>query len=894
MLPFIISGVVTGAVYGLAAVGLVLTYRTSGVFNFAHGALATVSAYLFYTLHVSQGVAWPIAAFVCVFVVTPPIAFVLELVGRAIARSGLATQVAATVGLALVVQAFVLLVYGISETRVVPVFLAHGQTKIGSAIVQYSDMATVAIAVVATALLYGFFRFSRAGVSMRAIVDDPALLGLAGTDPVRVRRASWMIGVSLASASGVLFAALLPLDPSLLTLLVVQSFGAAALGGFTSVPLSFAGGLGIGVLASLCTKWFTTGLLSTVSAAIPFIVLFVALLVFPRRYLVESSRIIPRRSGSWTPPPALSIGGGVALVGFLALVPAFAGIHLQDWTTALGTTIIFLSLGLLVRLSGQVSLCHVAFAAIGACALAHLAGDEGVPWLLALLGAGLIAVPIGALLAIPAMRLTGLYLALATFGFGVALNYMFYSQSYMFGASGLGTNVPRPAGFAGDKGYYYLVLALTVAAVLFVVALVRSRLGRLLRGMADSPTALTTSGASVNVTRTLVFCVSAFMAAIGGALVGAGQQTISSVSYPPLLSLTFLVLVVICVGREPWYAVMAAALLVLVPSYLTGANTSYWLQLVFGLSAVAYAVLPARAFELPAPIRVAIDRAFRRDRAAPTARGAVSIGPERPVEVKPATLEVLDLRVAYGGNVAVDRFSLAAPTRRITGLIGPNGAGKTTTFNACSGLLRPRDGQIRFDGHEITRSGPSLRARHGLGRTFQRMELFDSLSVHANVAIGWEGSRAGLNPLTHLLAAPSQMRHMERAAGDAIALCELDDVAERPAGSLSTGQRRLVELARCLAGPFRILLLDEPSSGLDPVETERFGQILVRVVQERGVGILLVEHDMSLVSQVCEQIYVLDFGRPLFDGPPAEVLRADIVRAAYLGEDDAAIAEAMA
>src|SRR6516165_4704997 len=128
MLPFIISGVVTGAVYGLAAVGLVLTYRTSGVFNFAHGALATVSAYLFYTLHVSQGVAWPIAAFVCVFVVTPPIAFVLELVGRAIARSGLATQVAATVGLALVVQAFVLLVYGISETRVVPVFLAHGQT----------------------------------------------------------------------------------------------------------------------------------------------------------------------------------------------------------------------------------------------------------------------------------------------------------------------------------------------------------------------------------------------------------------------------------------------------------------------------------------------------------------------------------------------------------------------------------------------------------------------------------------------------------------------------------------------------------------------------------------------------------------------------------------------
>jgi ABC-type branched-subunit amino acid transport system ATPase component len=254
-------------------------------------------------------------------------------------------------------------------------------------------------------------------------------------------------------------------------------------------------------------------------------------------------------------------------------------------------------------------------------------------------------------------------------------------------------------------------------------------------------------------------------------------------------------------------------------------------------------------------------------------------------------LEVSDLRVTFGGNVAVDGFSLSAPTGRITGLIGPNGAGKTTTFNACSGLLRPRDGHVRLDRHDITRCGPSARARRGLGRTFQRMELFDSLSVHDNVAIGWEGSRAGLNPLSHLLATRAHKRAMERATTHALALCELGDVADRPVGSLSTGQRRLVELARCLAGPFQILLLDEPSSGLDQVETERFGRILKRVVEERGVGILLVEHDMSLVMDVCEQIYVLDFGKPLFDGPPSEVLHADIVRAAYLGTDDETMAE---
>jgi ABC-type branched-subunit amino acid transport system ATPase component/branched-subunit amino acid ABC-type transport system permease component len=889
MLPFIIAGLVTGAVYGLSAVGLVVTYKTSGVFNFAHGALATVSAYLFYTLHIEHGLAWPLAAFICVFIATPPIAIALEFVGRSIAKSGLATQVAATVGLALVIQAVVLLVYGIEQTRVVPVFLAHGQTTIAGTSVQYSDIVTVAIALAVTVLLYAFFRLSRAGVAMRGIVDDPALLALAGTNPVRVRRASWMIGVGLASLSGVLFAALLPLDPVLLTLLVVQAYGAAALGRFTSIPMTFAGGLAIGVVASLCTKWFTSGVLSGLPAAVPFIVLFIALLVFPRRYLVENSKIVPLARSSWTPPPVLSIGAGAVLLGFLAFVPSFAGIHLGDWTTAMGTVIIFLSLGLLVRLSGQVSLCHVAFAAIGACALGHLVKDLHFPWAAALLCAGLIAVPIGVLLAIPAIRLTGLYLALATFGFGVTLTYMFYTQDFMFGSTGLGTDVARPHGFTGDKSYYYLVLAFAAAATLFVVALGRNRLGRLLRGLADSPTALTTSGASINVTRTLVFCISAFMAAIGGALVAAGEQTISNISYPPLLSLTYLVLVVICLGREPWYALMAAALLILVPSYVSGQNTSYWLQLVFGLSAVAYAVLPARAFGVPVGVQQAIDRVFRRPRAVDQLeRHAEGKATREPVA--PTTLEAANLRVAFGGNVAVDDFSVSAPTQRITGLIGPNGAGKTTTFNACSGLLRPNGGEIVLDKRNITGKGPSVRARGGLGRTFQRMELFDSLSVRDNVAIGWEGSRAGVNPLSHLIATPANKRAMDRATAHALRLCELDDVADRATGTLSTGQRRLVELARCLAGPFRILLLDEPSSGLDPVETARFAEILKRVVDERGIGILLVEHDMSLVMDVCEHIYVLDFGKPLFDGAPAEVLAADIVRAAYLGEDDESIA----
>jgi ABC-type branched-subunit amino acid transport system ATPase component len=254
-------------------------------------------------------------------------------------------------------------------------------------------------------------------------------------------------------------------------------------------------------------------------------------------------------------------------------------------------------------------------------------------------------------------------------------------------------------------------------------------------------------------------------------------------------------------------------------------------------------------------------------------------------------LEVRDLTVRFGGLMAVDGLSLTAPTGRITGLIGPNGAGKTTTFNACCGLIRPRQGRITLDGHDLTRRGPSAHARRGIGRTFQRMELLDSLTVWENVMIGREAAQAGGNPLAQFLARKSEKQVMRAAAAQALELCELADLAGRLAGDLSTGQRRLVELARCLAGPFRILLLDEPSSGLDGTETKRFGEILTRVVRERGVGILLVEHDMSLVMDICEHIYVLDFGRLLFEGGPAEVVRAPVVRAAYLGDEAATVTE---
>ena len=253
-------------------------------------------------------------------------------------------------------------------------------------------------------------------------------------------------------------------------------------------------------------------------------------------------------------------------------------------------------------------------------------------------------------------------------------------------------------------------------------------------------------------------------------------------------------------------------------------------------------------------------------------------------------LSVENLSVRYGGLRAVEGVSLDAPAGRLTGLIGPNGAGKTTTFNALCGLVKPSAGTIRLFGEDVSHLSPPARAQRGLGRTFQRMELFDSLTVEENVALGREANMAASRPLRHVFAPRSERAAVAEAAAEAIELCGLAGLAKRRAGAISTGQRRLVELARAIAGEFRILLLDEPSSGLDHAETRRFGEILREIIARRGTGILLVEHDMALVMDVCEYLYVIDFGLPIFEGTAAEVRHSDVVRAAYLGSEAAEVA----
>ena len=593
LLPFIVVGATTGSVYGLAAMGLVLSYKTSGIFNFAHGAIATVAACVFYELHVLHGWPWPIAAVATVLVVGPVLGTALERLAFVLAAASSSMKIVATVGLLISIQALAVIRYG-SVTRQLAQFLPTGAVHFAGVNVGVDQLIAAGISVAALVALTTFFRVSRLGLAMHAVVDDPDLLGLTGTAPARVRRTAWAIGSSFAAVSGILLAPTFGLDALLLTLLIVQAFGAAAIGGFSSLPLTFAGGIIVGIAASVATKYVaTTPALGGIPPSVPFIVLFVVLLVSPKGRLPELGgqlrrRVVERRVA---PPRQRAIGLAVLAVALL-LVPHVVGTRLPIYTTGLVFVVLFLSLGLLVRTSNQVSLCQLGFAAVGGAAFSHLAHSVGLPWPIALVGAGLVTIPVGALIALPAIRLSGLYLALATLGFGILLERMAYASMFLFGRKGL-RPAPRPSFASGDTAYYYVVLAAVLCAFAVVIAVERGRLGQLLRAMGDSPVALAAHGTNVNVTRLLVFCISAFLAGIGGALLGPLSGTVTASSFNSFQSLILLAVLAIMAAYSPGpitAAVAASASFVVLPAYFRSPTFSTWLQVVFGASAVLAAM----------------------------------------------------------------------------------------------------------------------------------------------------------------------------------------------------------------------------------------------------------------------------------------------------------------
>jgi branched-subunit amino acid ABC-type transport system permease component len=591
-MPFIVIGIATGSLYGLAAMGLVLTYKTSGIFNFAHGAIAAIAVYVYFDLTELRGLPWPIALVGAVVVAPPILGFVMERIARLLAPGTTTMKIVATVGLQLSITTALIAIYGPAQEF--PAFLPIDAVELFGVFVGLDQLVSVLVGAGGALGFFLFFKFSAMGLRMRAVVDNPDLLSLTGSSPFVVRSWSWLIGTQFAAISGILLAPQIGLDALLLTMLVAQAYGAAAVGKFTSLPMAYAGGLLIGVLTSLATNFSgQSEVMSGLPTAVPSLVLFAVLLIAGKRLVGAGAAVSP-------PPvrPLLSTGASrivaIAAVALAAIAPFVVGTKLPVFGLALVFVVIYASLHLLVRTSGQVSLAHAGLVAVGSAMFVRFAVEQGAPWLLAVLLAGLVAAPVGALVAIPSIRLSGLFLALATMGFGLVLEKMFYRTEFMFGANG-SSPAPRPAGFEDDTAFYYVLLAFAVAAMVLVAVIRRSRLGRLLQAMADAPTTLSTLGLGVNVTRVTVFMVSAFMAGVGGALYASQTRSASGTLLVTFISLTWLALLMLCSPMGAAAPVVAALSLTAIPAYLDSPLLSNWLPALFGIGAIHVAALEVRA-----------------------------------------------------------------------------------------------------------------------------------------------------------------------------------------------------------------------------------------------------------------------------------------------------------
>lgn len=555
-LSFTVIGVTLGAIYALVATGLVVTYTTTGIFNFAQGAVGMIAAYTFYELW--QVWNWPLvlALAVVLLVEMPVMAVVVEFVFmRRLHGASTERTLMVTLGLLLILLGVATALWNPANgaIRTVPFFFAiTDQVRILGVNVTYQQLLTVVAAVVVVVALQWFFRAFRIGVAMRAVVDDPDLVAMAGARPYRISQMGWALGFFMAGLAGVLLAPSLStsgLDITTLTLLVVNGYAAAVVGRLRNLPMTLAGALILGLATAYASGYLPGHIPQSLDPVIPEILpavyLVLALLALPSARLAAAGRI-----PSFAPPrvsslPMSVVGAALVVVAAMAVAPLMSGLTLDTTSLGLALGLVALSLVLLTGYAGQVSLCQLTIMGIGAFTMGKIAG--GSSWLGFLAAIG-VSAAVGALLALPAMRLRGLYLALATLAFAEAAYYAFFENSSIFGFGG-SIYVGRLGFFGqhyvGDRLFFVeLAMAFGLASVL-VLAIRRSIFGRRLVALNDSHAAYATLGLNANWTKVAVFAVSAALAGVGGCLYAGQQGGISGNDVQFFSSATLLLLVVI-------------------------------------------------------------------------------------------------------------------------------------------------------------------------------------------------------------------------------------------------------------------------------------------------------------------------------------------------------------
>ena len=885
---FLLLGLASGSVYASLALALVVTHRSSGVINFAVGSFALVAADTYGYLRqgrllvlvpglpatVGLGSSlgfWP-ALLIAVCVAALLGLMIYLLVFRPLRAAPPVTRAVAALAIDALVVALIATRIGTNALFVGPIF-PSGTLRIGSAHVP-ADRLWVTGTIVVLALAIGAaYRFTRFGVMTRAVAESEEGAVVSGIRPDKVAAVNWMISAAVAGLAGILVAPIVTVVPTGYGLFIVPALAAAITGRFQSMPVAVIAGLVIGMLQSVALllqnsySWLPQ---SGLSELIPLVLILIVLLLRSRP-LPGRGMLIRQTLGRAPRPRMLAPTAIVATVAGATALAALQGSWRAALVTSLITGIVALSWVVVTGYAGQISLAQLTLAGAAAYLLTFFQDSWGVPFpfsvLLAALGATVVAVVIG----LPALRLRGLTVAVVTLAAAYALQSLWFDNNAFNGgfkgaiANGpdlFGLNLSIGAGSAFPRlSFCFLVLVVLLVTGLCVAKLRTSRLGTAMLAVRANERATAAAGINVVRVKLTAFAIGGFIAGVGGAFMAYDQHTLSSDSFTTVAGLTLFTTVYllgitsIAGGLASGFVAAGGLMYVVVQRWL---SLSTWYEVILALLLVITLIFnpegASRGWHLLAD-RIHQRREGARSKPTPApaedspvlapAAGPAQASVRRAAAPRGAQaadlLSAQGIRVSYGGVTAVADVSITVAAGSIAAVIGPNGAGKTTLIDALSGFAAYH-GHVDVAGTRLDGLPPHKRIRAGIGRTLQDVELYDDLTVEENVQAGLRHGRShGPDPL-----------------GQTFALLGLATMRQTTAGELSQGQRQLVSIARALAGR-------------------------LRDVRDTGVAILLVDHDMSLVLNLCDHIYVLDFGKLIAAGPPAAIRSDPRVAAAYLG-----------
>jgi ABC-type branched-subunit amino acid transport system ATPase component/ABC-type branched-subunit amino acid transport system permease subunit len=898
---FLLLGLANGAVFAALGLALVVTHRSTKVLNFGVSAIALLTATVYSHLRHGELVlllpGLPKSIEVAELGFAPATAIALlgaagfglllhVLVFRPLRTAPPVASAVASLGVSVVVVGLVTQRLGTVPIPVARIF-ASGQFTFGDVTVT-RDRVFIAITVVAIALvIWAIWQFTRFGLVSRAVSQSEKGAYVSGIPADRVAGLNWMVSAVVAGVAGILIAPIVPPVPIDYTLFIVPALAVATLGGFDRLAPTVLGGIAMGMIQSEIAllqvqhSWVPR---SGASELVP-LVLILVVLVARAKPLPSRGGVEARRLGR--APRVHSLGRTTAIATGLAAAALVLLEH--DKRAALVTTLIFgmfvLSQVVVTGYSGQISLAQLTLAGAAGFLLGTFTTDWGIPFPVAPILAALAATAIGVVFALPAVRVRGLPVAVVTLALAVALEAAWFRNTDLVTSSGkditgpelLGIDLTIGQGAAYPRlAFCLLVLGVLVAVAVGVSKLRTSRLGSAMLAVRANERAAAAAGIDVVRTKIAAFAIGAFIAGLAGSMLAYKQGNVTVASFSVYLGLSLFATSYLTGITSVSGALVAGVLAIdgiMVSLLEDHVELGQWYGVIAGLGMIVTVIQNPEG--IVGPFHQKLNARWLRSRQRPDA----AVETDDPDEIirapRAAPGEVLlavdGLTVRYGGVTAVDGVSFDVRAGAITGLIGPNGAGKTTLLDAVSGFAGC-EGSVALAGAELSGRRTDTRARLGLGRTFQSIELYDDLTVVENIVVG-QSAAAG------------------RSQGEAHdALLRILDVlglralAERPAGELSQGTRQLVSIARALAGSPSVLLLDEPAAGLDSNESRWLGARLRRL-RDHGIAILLVDHDLQLVLDLCDEVHVLDFGRLIASGAP-EVVRADAaVRKAYIGSE---------